>query len=328
MSPIPVFDPVSPQALATAHLIIAIFIIGGGVFLLVSVWTILNIVRFRYRPGQPEPYQEYGRRGLEIGWTVAPALLLVVIYIFTIIGMYDAAPAGGGHPAGIAPALASLAGAADDPPRPDLVITGEQWWWQIRYTGTGVVTANEIYLPVGQRLLVQLESADVIHSLWLPQLGPKVDLVPGQTNYMYLEADKPGTYIGQCAEYCGTGHAWMRIMAVAVPPAQFAAWERQQSQPAVAPTSTTQAGATYFQQHTCVNCHTIAGTPAKEDIGPDLTHFASRRWIGAGVLDNTEQNLEAWLYDPQAIKPGVHMPNFHLTHDQAAMLATYLESLK
>ncbi len=323
----PVLDPVSPQGLASAHLLVAILLIGAGIFLLVAGWTLVNVVRFRYRPGQGEPYQDFGRRKLELTWTIAPAVLLVIIFVFTLKAMGDAEPSGAST--SLIPALVSVDGALPDAPRPDLIVTGEQWWWEVKYPQTGVVTANEIYLPVGKRLLVQLESDDVIHSLWIPSLGPKVDLVPGQTNYMWLEADRPGTYLGQCSEFCGTAHAWMRIDAIAVSQAQFESWRQQQLQPAPAPISAqAMAGARFFQSNTCVDCHAIAGTPANAHIGPDLTHFASRHQIAGGVLDNTPQNVAKWLQAPNQIKPEVHMPTYHLTDADLAALTAYLETLK
>jgi cytochrome c oxidase subunit II len=316
----PTFDPVSPQALAISHLLIALLIIMGGVFLLVAVWIVVNIVRFRARPNTPEPAQYYGSTRLEIIWTVVPALLLVVIFGITLRTMGEADP----------PIFAPDASAAvrQQQRTPDLTIVGHQFFWEIRYP-QGFITDDELHLPVGKRLYVQLQSVDVVHSFWLPQVAGKVDVVPGQLNYIWLEADKPGTYIGQCAEFCGTAHAWMRIVAIAQSPADYAAWLQQQAQPAKEPTSgAAAAGYQLFMNGTCRNCHAIAGTPAGSDIGPNLTHFASRTILGGGVLTNTPANLRAWLTDPQAVKPGNNMPDFYLNSQQVSLLAAYLETLK
>lgn len=316
MSPVPVFDPVSPQALASGHLLVVILAIGCLIFIFVCAWLAINAIRFRARPGQGEPYQEYGRRNLELAWTLTPAAILAVLFVLVVISVQQADP----------PVATASSG---DPPAPDIVVTGNQWWWEIQYPAPGVYTANELELPIGKPVLIRLESDDVIHSLWLPQLRGKTDLIPGQTNYMWIQADRPGTYLGQCSEYCGTAHAWMLITATAVPQAQFDAWLRQQAQPASTPTTAEAAqGAKLFQQMTCVNCHAIGGTDAKARIGPDLTHFGSRKTLGSGVLENTQQNLETWLRDPQAVKPGVNMPNFHLTDSDVRALSAYLEGLK
>jgi cytochrome c oxidase subunit 2 len=220
---------------------------------------------------------------------------------------------------------------ADGQQPPDIQVIGHQWWWEIRYpqTGASVITANELHMPVGKKLLVQVDSGDVIHDVWIPQLGPKMDTVPGQTNWMWLQADRAGTYPGVCAEYCGTEHAWMLIKAIAQPQAEFDAWLQQQRAPAVpATTAETQHGAQLFTQRTCINCHAISGTAAQARVGPDLTHYASRGVLGAGVLTQTPENTMRWLQDPQKVKPGNRMPNLHLAPDELRDLTAYMESLK
>jgi cytochrome c oxidase subunit 2 len=301
------FNPISPQERDISHLFIGILIAGAAVFALIAVLVVVIAIRFRHREGTNEPYQEFGRRRLEIAWTIAPAVVLLVILVFTVRTMAAVSPGPGDHP-------------------PDLIVTGYQWWWGIQYPASGVVTANEIHLPVGRRMLLQLDSADVIHDFWVPQLGRKMDMVPGHTNWLWVEPDKTGTYLGACAEYCGTEHAWMRIRVIVQPQAEFDAWQRQQAQPHAAPTGgdATQ-GAQLFAQLTCASCHAVAGTPANARVGPDLTHYGSRDTLGAGVLDNTPDNLARWLKDPQAVKPGNHMPNLQLTDDQIRALVAYLE---
>jgi cytochrome c oxidase subunit 2 len=191
-----------------------------------------------------------------------------------------------------------------------------------------VVTANEIHIPAGAKWLVQLESADVIHDFWVPRLGPKMDVVPGNTNHIWLEAGAAGQYDGTCAEFCGAQHAWMRFLVIAEPPADFAAWQRRQAIPAAVPaTDSARDGLKIFQTMTCVNCHSIGGVSVAASAAPDLTHLAGRRLLGAGVLSNTETNLFRWLKNPQAIKPACLMPNLNLTDAQAGALASYLETL-
>jgi cytochrome c oxidase subunit 2 len=304
------FHPVSPQELQTSNLFIAVLIIAAFIFALVCGVLLYSIIRFRARPGWEEPTQQFGVPRLEIAWTAIPIVLLLVVFGFTVRAMNLVEPSAASGP-------------------DDIVITGHQWWWEIYYPGTGVVTANEIHLPVGKKMQVRLESDDVIHGLWLPQLGGKIDLVPGQTNHMWLEADKPGVYLGSCSQYCGVEHAWMQVRAIAQTPAQFAAWEKQQAQPAVAPTGALAiAGNTLFGSLTCASCHALYGTPYQADIGPNLTHLASRQTLAAGLLTNTAANLKLWLKEPQELKPDSHMPDLHLSTSQVAALTAYLEELK
>lgn len=303
-------NPASPQELTISNLFTVTLGIAAIIFALVVGLLLYSAVRFRARPDQAEPYQEFGRPHLEIAWTVAPALLLAVLFVFTVIGMNASQP--------------SAARGGDD-----LVVIGHQWWWEIRYPRSGVVTANEIHLPVGKRLLVALQSADVVHNLWLPQLGGKMDLVPGQTNHIWLEADRPGTYFGACSEFCGTDHAWMLIRAIAEPQAQFDAWERRQRQNATPPvTGLAAQGARIFGQLTCASCHAISGTPYQMRVGPDLSHVGSRQTLAAGLLANTPANMARWLRDPQSLKPGSHMPDLQLSDTQVRALTTYLEGLR
>jgi cytochrome c oxidase subunit II len=221
---------------------------------------------------------------------------------------------------------------ADPPPAPspDLVVTGHQFWWQADYPASGAVTANEIHIPAGKPLSVRLDSKDVLHEFWVPQLTRKMSTVPGQPNHIWLQADKPGLYIGQCSEFCGTQHAWMRILVVAEEPSKFQQWQAAQLQPGQVPTSDAAAkGLTLFQTSTCMNCHAIRGvTGADSRVAPDLTHVASRKQLAAGILENTPANLRRWLKNPQHIKPGVLMPDFNFTDQQLDQLGAYLETLR
>lgn len=305
------FPPRSPQTQDIANLFYLTLAIAAGIFLLVTILVVLASWRYRQRGEAGEPAQKYGNRKLEIGWTVAPALLLAALFVLTLTTMSKADPA--------VPANR----------QPDLVIVAHQWWWQVTYPESGVVTANEIHIPAGQKLLVQVESADVIHDFWVPQLARKVDAVPGKPNHIWLQADQPGLYEGTCAEYCGAQHAWMRIRVYAESQSDFDAWQAQQLQSATTPdTQLAIEGAKLFQSRTCSNCHTIAGTASGAKIGPDLTHVGGRDTLAAGVLENNPANLASWLKDPQAIKPGNNMPNLKLTAQEVNVLVAYLEELK
>jgi cytochrome c oxidase subunit 2 len=203
-------------------------------------------------------------------------------------------------------------------------VTGHDWWWEVRYPN-GAVSANEIHIPAGMKVQLALETVDVIHSFWVPRLGPKVDMIPGQHNTLWLEASEPGVYRGQCAEFCGLQHANMIIRLVADTPADFDRWVAEQAQPA-APSDGLGRG--IFETQTCAGCHRIRGTAAAGNVGPDLTHFGGRATIGAGVLPMSAANLGRWITDPQSVKPGAAMPPTTLAADQLAALVAYLEGLR
>jgi cytochrome c oxidase subunit 2 len=310
MSGVPTLNPFSPGAASISQLFVAILFVMFAIFALVATIVTVAIVRYRDREGAAEARQEFGNSRLEIAWTVVPILLLTGIFVFMVRTIH-----------------------ASDPPvrgrTPDLRVIGHQWWWEADYLGSGVVTANEIHIPVGAALLVDVESADVIHDFWVPELGRKIDAVPGHGNHLWIRADKPGVYLGACAEFCGNEHAWMRLIVVAQSPEDFAAWQRDQlAVPAVPSGGEAAQGAQIFREQTCINCHAIAGTPGNQRIGPDLTHLASRRILAAGAADNTPANLYRWLKDPNSIKPETHMPNFQLSDAQTHALVAYLETLK
>ena len=215
------------------------------------------------------------------------------------------------------------------PPNPDIVVVGHQWWWEARYTESGAIVANEIHIPAGKPLAVKLDAADVLHEFWVPELSRKMTTVPGHPNHIWIQADKPGTYLGFCSEFCGTQHAWMHFLIVAEPQEEFRKWEQAQLAAAPSPSSdNAQKGLALFQQMSCVNCHAIKGTAAAAQVGPDLTHFASRKQIGAGIVENTPENLRRWLRDPQQVKVGIKMPNFKFTDQQFTEVADYIETLK
>lgn len=284
-------------------------VIMMAILLLVTGLVTYIMIRYRAQPGRKAKLT-FGDRRLEIAWTAGPILLLTFLFVLTLRTMSASDP-------------------VPHPPNADLIVTGYQWWWQIQYPHQGVITANEVHIPVGKKLLVKLIGGDVIHDFWVPQLTRKEDVIPGFPNEIWIEADDPGTYEGTCAEYCGAEHAWMRIRVIAESENQFNNWVQQQTQIPAAPTSQDAVqGSQLFQQLTCASCHAIAGTAAGQNIGPDLTHIASRQTIGAGVLNNTPATLMAWLHNPAYFKPESHMPDLKLNPDQIRSLTAYLETLR
>lgn len=306
-----VFDAHSPQARAIERLFYFDLAISGVIFLTVASLVIYILFRFRQKPGGArEPFQDHGNPKLETLWTAIPAVILLALLVATAYTMRVVNP----------PAVN---------PRPNVVVIAHQWWWEYRYPGSGVVTANELHLPLGKKWLMQLESADVIHDFWVPGLGAKVDAIPRNRNYLWLQPTTAGTYLGTCAEFCGVQHALMGIRVIVEPPEQFAAWEQTQLRiPPPPSTPEAQRGAKLFNESTCMNCHTIAGTNAKGTVGPDLTHVATRETLGANVIANTLDDLTNWIEDPQKIKPGNNMPSLKLTREQARDIALYLEALQ
>jgi cytochrome c oxidase subunit 2 len=221
------------------------------------------------------------------------------------------------------------------PPRPaalTLQVTAHQWWWEVRYPaqdgGPAFTTANEIHIPAGQPVRIELSSTDVIHSFWTPKLAGKMDVIPGVTNVTWIQAASPGRYRGQCAEYCGLQHARMAFYVIADSPADFAAWRaRQVASPPVPMGPDVIAGQAVFAAR-CASCHTIAGTPSGGIVGPDLSHLASRATLAAATIPNDAQHLAAWIADPEAIKPGVLMPRVPLSATGRAHVVSYLQSLR
>ncbi len=311
MPALPTFAPASPQAHALSALFIGVLIVLFAIFLLVTGLVTFMIVRFRDRPGAPEARQIFGWTALEITWTLIPFGILAVFSVFMMFADHAADPP------------------IPDGRKPDLQIIGHQWWWEINYVASGAVAANEVHIPIGKPILIDLRSADVIHDFWAPELGRKIDAVPGHPNTLWIEADAPGTYLGTCAEFCGVEHAWMRFRVIAQTEADFDAWQQAQLVvPSMPSAPDALAGAHLFSNKTCVNCHAVAGTTANQTVGPDLTHIASREMLVGEAVRNTPDTLYRWLKDPNAIKPGSHMPDFKLSDDEAHQLVAYLEGLK
>jgi cytochrome c oxidase subunit 2 len=314
-------DPSGPGARWTASYGWVVFAVCTAVTL--AVWGIIVWAMLRKRRGSLAEHMPWNTGG-GIGWIVgggviAPLVVFVGFFIASLVVM-QAVPVEGRH--------------HHMHEQPDIIVTGHQWWWEVQYTGRipaeRFVTANEIHIPVGQPVRIELRSADVIHSFWVPELHGKVDLIPGRHNTIEIEADVPGRYDGQCAEFCGVQHALMRLTVVADAPAKFATWRFVQSQPALHPTSEPAIeGEHLFEARACGLCHKVAGTRALGTIGPDLTHVASRAQIGANWLPNTHAYLAAWIVSAQAFKPGSQMPNLtQLTGDDLTSLVAYLRSLR
>lgn len=205
-------------------------------------------------------------------------------------------------------------------------VVGHMWWWEVRYP-SGAITANEIHIPTGQDVRFEVTSVDVIHSLWVPDLAPKIDMIPGRTNTLDVRTDVPGTYRGQCAEFCGLQHANMAFWVIAEPPEEFERWLDNETEPAATPTGPAAEGLEVFLGSSCAGCHAIRGTEATATLGPDLTHLAARDTIAAGTLSNTPSELAAWIVDPQSSKPGAVMPPTELSEDELDAMVAYLESL-
>jgi cytochrome c oxidase subunit 2 len=299
--------PESTTAREIDSLAIMLLVICALVLVVVEGILVVSIIRFRKRR-EEDVRQTHGNTTIEVVWTLIPAVLVAIIFAFTVRTMNTLNLPGGDVP---------------------LHVTGHQWWWEVRYPQTGVTAAGEIHLPAGRSIDVSLTSADVIHSFWVPQLGGKTDAVPGRTNRVTFLAATPGLYQGECAEFCGLQHAHMRFDLVVESPAAFSAWLAHQSQPAAKPvTSAAQRGEQVFLANPCVGCHTLRGTSAQGTVGPDLTHLASRRMIAAGSVENTRENLDRWVHDPQLIKPGALMPTLPISDADRAALVAYLGGLE
>jgi cytochrome c oxidase subunit 2 len=311
-SPPHMFDPVSTPAFMIRELAFFTMGIAGAIFVVVGGLIVFAIARFRQRPGQPdrEPPQVYGSTRIELAWTVVPFLIVVVLFLVTaryIWGIERRTPPPG--------AL-------------EITVVGHQWWWEVRYPKLGVVTANELHVPIASTpTFITLESADVIHSFWVPQLSGKMDVIPGKVNRVWIEPVAAGVYLGQCAEYCGLEHALMLLTVVVHPAEEFDRWAAAQRAPA-RDDPAEQPGRELFASLACINCHTIRGTPANGVFGPDLTHLMSRRTIGAGAVSNTPAELRRWVDDPSAIKPGALMPAMKLSRDEVDRLTSYLVTLE
>ena len=305
-----IFDAAGQAAREINRLWWLLFGLGTAVYIAVMGYLLLAL--YRRRPPMTEGTPGWGGNTRTVIWggIVLPALILLIVYGFTVRTLWS---------------LSARAAESEV----TIEVTGHQWWWEVHYPAQSMITANEITIPVGQPVRINLTSADVIHSFWVPQLHGKLDLIPGRTNTFWLEAERAGEYWGLCAEFCGTQHAKMRFLVVAVAPAEFATWLAAQQAPPPPPTSAlAQQGQQLFMESACAQCHAIAGTPANGRLGPDLTHLASRRTLAAGVIDNTVGNLGGWLIDPQHLKSGNLMPASLLRADELQAMLAYLQTLE
>ena len=314
-----IFTPASTNARAISELTLVVFGVSAIVFLIVESVLIYSIVRFRQKKGSDPslPRQVEGNQRLEFIWTAIPAVMLVVIFIFSLKTLRT---------------ISNPAGSVDGQEPANTIhvrVVGHQWYWQVDFPDQEVVTANELHIPINTPVKVELLSADVIHSFWVPQLGGKTDAIPGTTNIMHFQADTEGTYTGQCAEFCGAEHSMMRFLVIVESKEKFDAWLQNQQQPIQASLSSDAAqGQQLFLAGTCGACHTLNGTKAKGMAGPNLTHFASRQTFAGASLENNAENLRQWLTDPQALKPGNLMPNLKLKPADIELLIAFLQSLQ
>lgn len=323
-----IFEPVSPGGAAIVRLALLVFAVAALIFLVVEGILLYTVARFRHRGGADdtppvEPPQVYGSNPIEIAWTVAPALVVFFLVLVSTRTLWEVNAAPSTTRNDVEPLI--------------VTVVGRQWWWEYRYQSydgrtLAFITANELHIPASDaehsrptRLL--LETADVVHSYWVPRLEGKVDLIPGRTNDLWLHTDVPGLYLGQCAEYCGTQHAHMLLRVVVEPPEDFEKWLTAQAEPA-AEDATQAAGRDAFLSESCVNCHRIRGTAAAGNYGPDLTHLMSRQTLASGILPLDEKNLRRWIHNPHDLKPGVLMPAFGLTAEKEELIVQYLLSLK
>ncbi|RIK40435.1 MAG: cytochrome c oxidase subunit II [Chloroflexi bacterium] len=304
-----VFEPRGPAARSIANL--GWFLIVAGTIVYVAVMGIVAFALLRSRQREFGLHPSFGPRMILFGGIVIPALILLAVYALTFN------------------TLRALSTPAIDEAL-HIHVVGRQWWWEVQYPRQQFETANELHIPVGHPVLITLTSQDVIHSFWVPELHGKLDLVPGDVNTIWIQADEPGIYWGECAEFCGIQHANMRFLVVAEPEADYAAWLAAQQQPAAEPADAqAQQGLRVFLEADCIECHTIRGTNATGDLGPDLTHLVSRHTLGAGMLANNRGNLGGWIADPQHIKPGALMPPAQdLTGPDLQALLAYLATLK
>ncbi|MCC7369017.1 MAG: cytochrome c oxidase subunit II [Chloroflexi bacterium] len=314
--------PKTEAARMIQDLYVLVFWLAVFVFVGVQAGLVYVLWRFRARPGHEMPEQTHGNTTLEIGWTIAPAVILVIMAVPTIRTIFALESAPPRSPDGNPPLV--------------IEITGRQWWWEFKYPEhmladgkTPLTTANEMVIPTGRTVYLSITSDNVIHSFWIHQLMGKIDAVPNHDNHIWFTAEEPGQYWGQCAEYCGIQHAQMRMNVIAMSPADYQAWVARNSKPAVPETDLAMEGEKAFGANGCAGCHTVDGNAtAVGKTGPNLSHFGSRTTMGASIMPNTAENLAAWIEDPQKIKPGNMMQNLHVRPSDVEALVAYLHSLK
>jgi cytochrome c oxidase subunit II len=316
MSPTTIFSPASTPAAEIFGLSALVMAVTAAIFLCVCSLLIYAVVKFKRQRDDDgsEPAQVYGSNQVEIAWTVIPILIVAVLFL----------------------ASARVITTVQDAVRPadsiQVVAVGHQFWWEYRYPELGIVTANELHVPVSDSTrpmptFITLLSADTDHSFWVPRLGGKTDLIPNRINRTWIDPQETGLFLGQCAQYCGTQHAKMLLRVYVDSKEAFGAWVEQQRQPTRNDASVAD-GRRVFESTACVNCHTVSGTIATGQFGPDLTHLMSRDTIASGIVPNTVENLRAWVQNPDALKAGSRMPSMNLNDRDLDALTAYLATLR
>jgi cytochrome c oxidase subunit 2 len=310
-----IFKPESTPADSIYGLSLLVLAITGLIFVIVFGLLAYVIAKFRRRENDgPEPPQVYGSNQIEIAWTVIPVLIVMVLFMAT----------------------ARVIHAIQDVRMPkeavEVTVIGHQFWWEFRYPTLGVVTANELHVPVSDPAhptptFLKLLSADTDHSFWVPRLAGKTDLIPNRLNTMWIDPHETGVYVGQCAQFCGMQHAKMLLRVYVDSPRQFDEWVQQQTNPAVTDAAVAD-GRRIFETTACINCHSVSGTVGDGRFGPDLSHLMSRETIASGAAPNTPENLKMWIQNPDSIKPGSLMPAMQLNGHDLDALTAYLETLR
>jgi cytochrome c oxidase subunit II len=316
LSPTNIFAPASTPANTIFGLSIFVLAVTGGIFLVVFSLLVYAVVKFRKRADDDgrEPPQVYGSNQVELAWTVIPVLIVVALFMAT------------------ARVIGSVQRAAKPSNAIEVIAIGHQFWWEYRYPGLRVVTANELHVPVSDPAhptptFIKLLSADTDHSFWVPRLNGKTDLIPNHPNETWIDPHETGLYLGQCAQYCGTQHAKMLLRVYVQSREEFDRWIQQQSQPAYLSDAASE-GRHIFETTACINCHAVAGTVADGRFGPDLSHLMSRDTIAAGAAANTPENLQRWIRNPDSIKPGSLMPAMELSNRELDAVTAYLTTLR
>jgi cytochrome c oxidase subunit 2 len=321
---VPIWASVSPTTIFSpkgtpSHLIfgLSMFVLALTAAIFLTAAGILTYVLMRYRQraadSSDEPPQIYGSNQIELSWTVLPILIVVVLFLTTARVIFN---------------TESISKPKD---ALDVQVIGHQYWWEFRYPKLGIVTANELHIPVSDPhhptpTYLEMSSADTDHSFWVPRLAGKMDVIPNRVNVMWIDPESAGLYLGQCAQYCGVQHAKMLLRVYAQTKADFDAWVAQQQQPAKQDTSV-EDGRSVFLHNACINCHAVNGTIAEGKFGPDLTHLASRETIASGAVPNTPDNLKIWIQNPDRLKPGCLMPAMHLNDHDVDLVTAYLRTL-
>ena len=311
-----IFAPESTPAKSIFNLSVFVLVITAIIFVVVFTLLVYSVTKFRGNAANAdrEPAQVYGSTQIELAWTIIPILIVVVLFLAT----------------------ARVIHAVQDAPQPPTTVQvtaiGHQFWWEFRYPGFGIVTANELHIPVSDPThptptYLKLLSADTDHSFWIPQLAGKTDLIPNHPNSMWMDPHRTGVFLGQCAQYCGTQHAKMLLRVSVDTPEDFDDWVRAQQRPAIQDEKVA-AGRHVFETTACINCHAVGGSTANGRFGPDLTHLMSRETIASGAAENTKENLRLWIQKPDAIKPGSLMPAMQLSDENLDALVNYLETLQ